>query len=301
MKPWPIKNALLLLTTSILLSACGGGSSGGGGGPDDEVVEIVEASAQITKQMISNNNSPDIPINPLGLKTSNPQKGSPTPFDALPFINIDKLVEESDSGSEPGPCGGTLTLNSYFAIDDETLYPVIYDFDFIFDNYCVPLDESYSVFYDGNMSYEFESTTELVGYYDISIAVNYQTDYPLAQSTGSINESLYCEWTNGIENLIESEDCQTLVSYSSDNGDYEAEVVVIEGDNDSGYSIDAVIEDDEGNRYELSFTGLTVCENGNFGTGSGTISYNGDTIGVEFISCDEVVITYQGVSETLAQ
>ena len=118
-------------------------------------------------------------------------------------------------------------------------------------------------------------------------------EYPV-YSSGSYYYAKSCTIVDG------NQQCNVGV-YETGTTTYTTADVTVTGNASSGYDLNYTLTDDDGNAYTVSFTGLTLCDDGHIGSGSGTIDYNGEQIDIEFISCDEFTVTHDGTTETFDQ
>ncbi|WP_317931815.1 hypothetical protein [Halioxenophilus sp. WMMB6] len=294
------KTSLGLLGFTLLLAACGGGGSGGGDkgiSTMEDATDVSKAFADVAKQALVGEafDGPDVGI------FSKPA-ASDTGFKTIIAPSIRKIVNE-DVPPETvfGDCGGSSTTSGSVSYDDVNGYPVTADLQVSLDSYCQTLDELYSITLDGSVAVVVDLESELAGSTEAEVDYSYSTDAPGLPPSGSFRQSASCTFSNGVDNIDDDLDCTYTTYYQGTRGEYEATDIVVTGNNDSGYDISATVVDAQGNSFDAMFSGLTVCANGNIGSGSGTINFNQGSIDLEYISCDEMVITFQGNAETVAQ
>jgi len=297
-----------ILILAGVLTACGGGGgddssndnagSGGGENPTVELDagELGTAAASLSSQLIaregnSNNLAPT--FGKQGSETSSLQ----SQFDDLVGLTLSEITVED------GICGGSITSDYTITTDDETVFPFEVESETVFDNYCLPIDANGNIFYNGSIYVEMDFPSENQGSSYWRFDLSYTSNHPaVIPSSGSWFEEVSCTFTDGINYSFDDEDCtETLIFSDSNDEEYRTEDVVVSGDNQNGYDVDFEFIDEDGTAFSASFTDLTVCQNGNIGSGSGAIVINEDELVIDFISCSEFTVTYNGETTALNQ
>lgn len=182
-----------------------------------------------------------------------------------------------------------------------------------FDNYCTyssafypdandpPLENGYTVIFNGSGALVVELTNELEGHYEFDLDYSFTSDDPALPPSMDLSQSMSCSFFSGAENFDPDLDCTVTINYAGEDQDYVATDLIVSGNNTSGYDLSLTVVDESNQEFSASFSDLTVCANGNFGSGTGTIDYNNASIDVEYIDCDTMVISYRGNSETRDQ
>lgn len=307
----------LLCTVFAFFIACGGSSddsstndslSGDGdvieGSVDETAEELAVAAQDTTSQILSYESDPSgytiIPTTASGASASKAFNKALAVFPSKQITSassfagdpIETYETSTEYISEDGPCGGTLSGTTTIIADDENIYPFEGEVDWSFDEYCHEDEDSWIIF-NGNGYYHFlfadseNGTSDLV--YDISYTSNI-----IGYTSGSCYYAEHCITVDGDEECsVGVTDIGTATYYTSD--------VSVSGDATSGYDISYYITDSDGNAFYIEFTDLIPCDDGGIGSGYGTVEYDGGYINIEFTSCDEFVVTYNGISETFDQ
>lgn len=123
--------------------------------------------------------------------------------------------------------------------------------------------------------------------YDLTISDGSQT-YNITATYECTNNGMSCTYSD------------TFV----DNGKrYRTTNVSVSGNNTSGYNVSATVFIGDLGYVEITATNLTICANGNIGTGTIEVTdANGNVVlSVTFPDCNTMVITYNGVPDTVPQ
>jgi len=240
-------------------------------------------------------------------------KTSPIAFSLTQNPTMNKtVVEDIDPTTLQGECGGTMTSAGSNGYDDELLYPYFVEGTVEFSDYCLHLSsvfngddaealDAYSIIFNGTGIISGDLPNAQEGHYEFLLDFGLTTDAPMLPPSVTLNQAVSCSYYNGASDFDASLDCSFTVIYDTEGQNFSANEFRIEGDNIGGYDVNVTFSDIDDNLYGASFFGLSLCANGNFGTGSGSISYNEELIDIEYTNCDEVVITYLGNSETVGQ
>ncbi len=306
-----LKLFLICAISTFLLISCGGGGGGGtssdGSGDAtstlDEGAEVKafaakETSAQIlaaeevdassSLRLMSNSSSPA-----ELLKATLPGMGSGK---VETLSESEEMIQPQDSasgsGSINGGCGGSASYDYTITYGDSSMYPMTYDYDYTYNDYCAS---------SGSYEFEFNGTLAMDGTYTSASTWSLEYDYDVTYTSnmsdnesGSLNYAETCDYQDGTLT------CSTGV-YNVGSVSYHTSGVSVSGDASSGYGTSYSLVDDDGNTCSVEFTDLILCDNGNISSGSGSVTYNGDTITIEFISCSQFKVTYDGNTETYDQ
>lgn len=306
------KLELLWLGFAFFLLSCGGGggssstaASAAAGSIDETQKELAVAAKETSAQILASesdmamlkatgvsSSAGDIPADIL--KDALTVSSDPQGLQAAASANMwQPTATESQSGTTEGDCGGSSSWSSVATYDDETIYPYIFDYRYVFDNYCLKYDD-YEILYNGVLTMYMVYTDQNNATFEYEYDLTYTSDIPYSAS-GSLSYAESCRISDGIET------CSVGV-YKAEATTYHTSDVAVSGNSSSGYDVSYTLTDSEGNTYAVMFTGLTLCENGHIGSGSGTMTYNNDErLSIEFVSCDQFVVTYNGYTETYSQ
>lgn len=279
------------------LTACGSGGSSDTGNTDNstpsggsnsststaiprtEIEETVMAAAETTASTIVSNISPE--ITPQLMASIEKAAYLAT----LPIGPVDV-----DEETEVGSCGGTMySRTTTSSPDDGTTYPISSIAEITYDDYCE--NSGYTV--DGIVYYEFTYNSQSSIYYAYRWDITY---YGLISADGAYHYKFSNECT--ISNSVT--ECTDGAWYESSTGsDYTLSGTNVNGNNTSGYDVSGTFVIDGDNGYQLTATGLTLCDNGNFGAGAIEIVYQGASfLTIEFTSCSDFTYVYEGVAYT---
>lgn len=295
--------SLFLLTSLSVLTACGGGSGGtstdgqgnsGGGSIDANSQEVAVASKETASQILMSESdiSGIIPMDSLLDMDALEETATSPKSQPDSYGGSSKAYTVSESDSLEGDCGGSARWTSTATINDEYIFPAAYDFDYVFDDFCMGSD-GFQVFFNGSVEAYIEMTDSYTGTSTYSYDVSYTTNIPLYGS-GSMTYFEICHTVDGIKS------CYPGV-YDSETTTYTTSDIVVSGDSSSGFNVSYTMKDTEGQTFSIEFTGLTLCTNGNIGTGNGTVTYGSEIISIEFTNCDEFTISHDGNSSVYSQ
>ena len=307
-----MKFFLFCAVFSFLLISCGGGggedvtSSDGSqteaSSIDEDAEDLAFAAKETSRQILASEeiDTSDLHIMSTSfsaltlLKEALPiSPGSELGLTAESADMIQPLATESGSDSVTGDCGGSMDYTYTIVYDDDDVFPATYDFDFEINDLCITNDEGYEFVYNGTLTMDGVLYTRYTGTLEYNIDALYTSDMPGYES-GSADYSETCEIS------YSTSTCSAGV-YDGDTTTYHTSGISVSENASSGYDVSYTIVDSDGNTWSVDFTGLTLCDNGNIGSGSGTVVYNGDLISIDFISCSQFQLTYDGNTETFAQ
>ena len=293
------KNVLNFLAVIGLISLVACSSSDGDDDTDQtsptETNNVSYAALETTKNIIdSKNSSLSIPL---------PNSSSHTGSLAINKVLLAKRdgyiselkATETETEIEEGNCGGQARYTSTTTTpdDSEQIYPILIDLEGSFDDYCIS-QSAQSVTYNGTLNFDYELTQSRLTYsYDINVSYVSSVN----SISGSYQASESCTQEN--QQLV----CTVGSSYVSSDGDtYTLSDASLSGDSQSGYNYSGTLTDTNNNTYSIDARGITVCDNGNIGTGTIDIDINGsDFAEVSFSDCDNFTVTYNGETSTLPQ
>lgn len=299
---------LLCIVSIFTLISCGGG--GGGTSSDDSATttsaidenaeDLALAAKETSAQILASEDidSSGLRVMSDGISPATLLKGTlPTSTKKAGFLaESEDLIEGqgtvSDSGSISGDCGGSASYTLDGTYDDADTYPMTYDYDITYNNFCVS-SGGYEFEFSGTLNMYGTWSSSSVGSFEYVYNTTYTSNMP-DNASGSLTYSETCDYNDG--DLT----CSTGV-YEGGSTTYHTSGVSVSGDATSGYDVSYSIVDSDGNTWSVEFTDLTLCDSGNIGSGSGTVVYNGDTITIEFISCSQFQVTYDGNTETYEQ
>ena len=287
------------------LSACGGGGSssssgsndvssgsdngsGGQGAGSDVSVEdenLTYAATEITKQAIALESAPS-----LGEALSGGATGGQKTQQPL------SATEMFDS-TELGPCGGSISTSGVITTPDEPnqIFPFTLDGDVVFNDYCVSEDGFESVINgDAEFLFDVSESSSLFSFvYDFS----FTSDNPLIPS-GSFMAAETCT-VEGDGPVV----CESSTSYQTLDGEtFSLSEIELTGSPETGLNLNGEFDAEDGESYTIMASNLTLCDNGNFQSGTIIISNgSGEQISVSFPNCNELTVTIDGVATTLPQ
>lgn len=158
----------------------------------------------------------------------------------------------------------------------------------------------FTVVYD-NCSYSYGSETTLIDgtatwtfnednsfSYEYDLTTTYAGETTTITGTYSCNAEGSCSYE---DNFVEGG-----TSYSVSN-------VLVSGNNSSGFSVSARVSHEDYGYIDIQGTGLVLCSGGGFSAGniSVTDSSGSVVLQINFVSCTEMTVTYEGVAETVSQ
>ncbi len=159
-----------------------------------------------------------------------------------------------------------------------------YSFSYVYDQ-CNYTFGDYSVVTDGTGSLEYDNgitTTE----FNLTITTNDET-YTMSGT-----------WT-----CSDMLDCTFDEEFSVEGVDYQVSNVEVSGNTSSGFNISGRINHSDLGYVDFVATGLVQCTDGGFESGNIVItdSTSSEVVSITFVSCTEMTITFNNVSETVAQ
>jgi len=292
-----IKNTLIAATlVSLVGCGSGGGSSNGSGGSTHQSL----FSGNETAATATTENSEDIArAASEGLTRALETEGMALPIGAdieeeNIFSIFNELVNEQDLSLPTaftqvyqGDCGGT---ERFTGPDSEPSIGSRFTVRIEYNNYC----ESGGMITDGMYEY---TATYMGGDSLVDANFVYDVDYIFdSQIVSSINVVAQCQ---GELDRFDAENCTITSDFVGvTGGTYRISNVDINGN-----SLTATVYESVLGRIEISASNLHQCSNGNFDSGTILItdSTGSAVISVTFSSCDEYVVTYQGVANTYSQ
>ena len=304
-----ITKLLLTSLSCLALISCGGGG-GGGGGQDDDKNQQAFSSEEVSIATVDtlgisiesfkgdfvaprSINSPSSPIEQLKSTISAYTDSQPD--------NLQIRATDTTSNTVNGNCTtlppGSYTVSSSVTTPDDSRmpYPRTGFADFVYNDYCTQVVINGDVFnsiFDGVVYFDFDLTSDTDGTISYIWDLRITSTSPNGLESNDIYLSETCVISNRISNCTESYNHR-----SEDGTEYELSETTIDGSEDTGFTIEGTVSDNNGNSYAISFQGLKTCENGNFSEGSGTITINNEnSIFIKFEDCNTFTVTYDGVS-----
>lgn len=285
------------LIVVIFLVACGGGGSsndnatasknGGaannsgnentGGQVDSEALRAADVAINVTKRAIANSSG----TLPTGVSQKPQQK--------LPL-----KPTATEEEVEYGTCGGQFVSRSNTDEINYSEFPVSYWVEAEYDEYCLDFD-GYQITYDGTISVRYNYSSGESYYIAYAYDLVYTSNIS-GYGSGHISMSEECSKTSGSEAV-----CSSYSNYSDNDVEYQLEQPQISGDENSGYSFNGLVMGSDGVEYQIRVENIVFCDEGTIASGSIEIDFESETARLEFISCSEYTLTYQGVSEILQQ
>ncbi len=311
------KLSFLSIVFICLLVACSGGSSsdddiapssGSGSSSSGGTPGVIDATAREVA-LAANDTSAQILSSESGVDMVRSNSGS------FPYAEILKdalaaakatgsvpkdIVSEPETILEEGACGGSMNGTCVRTYDDDpdVFFPVEVDCDYTLEGYCLNVDmndDVYEVVYDGQYSAYMMCTDVSNCSSEYRYDFTYTSTIPPYNLSGSVHYAESCYLLDG------TQECSVGI-YESGTTTYHTSDVSVSGSASSGYDVSYTINDSDGHVFYVEFTDLTLCDNGKIGSGGGSIRFDADElISVEFISCEEAVVTYDGITETVSQ
>jgi hypothetical protein len=324
------KSLILSVAVTMLLTACGGSSDsdskGIGAGSaitysgvttpatitSDNSEALAESGTAVTKSLTASDNTDQIPF-AIVSNTQSDEVGK-TVNRILNQV-LDNTAESSNlpigiTEVENGSCGGTATANG-----TENQFQVT------FNNYCddgltingvmsgseTDLSSSWSTNGltvsgpNGTMTMSGSSsctTTEAANTYTETCTQNVQVS-----SNGITSNSNYTEVCIITYDPTYNEDCTETEYLQASNGQiYQVEDSYVSGSDSNGWNTGGTFYDPTYGSVYFYASNIQYCANGNIQSGSITLSDESNNfLSVTFNSCDEMTITLDGNSTTVAQ
>ena len=293
-----MKKSLLLGCSLAILIGCGEETTGAKHNPRSDSPtahsnEITAIATELAKQSIATNNAPMDFSEALNSATSSLSKETVSYSE-----NIDVDID--------GNCGGSMGMKGkvFVAEDPDASTQMSADLKMSYNDFCVASFE-YETTLDGNVDTEMtvynDNKMDMSMDYDLS----FESDDPAIPS-GYITLSMDCSMDFG--DLSSGNDaaflagCSISTSYVAPNGQtYSIKDLEVTSDAD-GVNMSGEFSGKEGT-FDYTAEDLTLCDNGNIGSGTITLEDkdSGDTVEVEYISCDEYTVTEDGETTTHEQ
>ena len=295
-----IKNTLIAATLASLVGCGGGGSSSG---ESDSNSTAGSFSGNSEAATASEENSEALAITAFeGVSQAILTGDTDLPFggteakEASAYSMSNDLLSNDDLGlpfgaitkvTTPGECGGSETFT---APDSIPAVGSRFTVEWVWDNYC----DSSSFIRNGAFGYSAIYTGDdllhdLNWVYDISFTYEGKVYYSIdmeGQCTGEVDD-------------FNQDNCNISSNFSGiTGGTYRIENVTLEG-----ATVSATVYESELGKIDVVASNLHQCSNGNFDAGeiSVTDSTGEEAITLTFYSCDEYVMTYEGVANTYSQ
>lgn len=307
-----MKNWCVILFLSAFLASCGSGSSGGtdpgmrdNGNMEPEVPSEVLSRARGTTETAKGAIIVDLTVTPIITKQATSSSylvvGALKQHADEMFLDaFSAMPTEVEDVNLTGTCGGntTGTITTTTPENEAERFPLSVVFDVDYNEFCIDSGNG-QVTADGNLYISIVFLAEDAWESEISYDVDYSADnspFPAA----NVQASQSCVKLSGMP-----EQCDVDNSFVVGGANYTLSSGGIDGNENDGYSFEATLTEDNGDdivSYEVVFSDLVVCDNGNFESGSFTVSeVGGDTLSVEFLDCDTARVSYQGITEDVDQ
>lgn len=307
----PLSKIACTFLISLFVVACGGGSSGSGSGSSSNFSKDIADAAIASSGSILARQSGNVP-----LRSSEQQFSSSNDVNSL-LVDVtknrlssivDSIIAEELSGqktadrtevdttSVAGSCGGTLESISTITSPDAVgvTYPITGMVRSTFNNYCIGSTQA-SVTINGTATVDFTLSSVILSSHSYSFNISYSAVTPQGNTSGSWNATESCTTTSG--NSV----CTASSSEVVNGTTYTLSNAVVSGNNSSGYQYSGTMSNGT-DTYVVNAANITVCGNNKIGTGTITLTINlTDTVIVSFPNCNQMVVTYQGVSTTYSQ
>lgn len=298
-----------VLLFALALTACGGGGGGGGGGNDDgggdggttysgstseatvddtNTDDIGRASAEGTLASLRQEQAQD--ASPLATDTMSEEAMADVHMDVIRearVTGLNRTVGSQATSTVSGDCGGSAAVDSTSNSDGSVVTGSV-----VYSDYCVS-DGTDSVIFNGTVDYRIETDSSgALTYYRFSYD-NFR--FTSNGDTQSLTATVECTFSSSTVSCTTSSDF-----VGSDGRTYRTTDYTVSGDASSGYDVSARVYDPDHGYVEIAATNITVCANGNIGTGTITVTDSTGTniMTVTFTSCSEYTVTYNGVTDT---
>ena len=290
-----IKRSVLLGCSLALIIGCGEETTGAKHNPRSDSPtahsnELSDIATELAKQSLASNSAPT-------------DFSSVFPNTTASLAKAKVAATENINQSIKGDCGGSLAAKgkATYSEDPENL-SFSMDMDMKLDDFCIT-SNSYESTMNGMIDYQIsldsDNKLEMSMDYDLS----FESEDPAVPS-GYITLLADCSMDfNDFGNdaaLLTA--CSITTSYVAPNGQTYS-IKDLEVTNDAnGIDMSGEFSGKEGT-FDYTAEDLTLCANGNIGSGSITLEDkdSGDTIEVEYISCDEYTVTEDGETTTHEQ
>lgn len=203
--------------------------------------------------------------------------------------------EEVQTSTEVGPCGGTsTTTTTTISGEGSNIYPIQSSAVAVYNDYC-QTSGPYQVIMNGRVTVEITLGENGDGPISYGYDLSYTSVGLDIEQSGRMVVNQYCSSLMDIESCYESADFVSTQgnSYSLNNYDVSSSNGI--------YSVSGSFTINDGTTYQYDAQGLSLCDNGYFGTGSITLSSSdGEYLAVEFTSCTEYSYVYEGQAYTVS-
>lgn len=279
-----ISKWVLVMFSSFVLTACGGSGSGSGGGgsPSAATVNGENKTEVANTAKIGSEKAIEGSAAPRSMARSmNSESLSYVLMkDTVSFVNRGAMARDTiDLSASVCPGGGSAVYETTGQSSQYGSFTVVYDnceYSYGSETTVVDGTATWTVNEDGSFSYEYDLTTTYAG------------ETTSITGTYSCDAEFNCSYQ---DNFVEGG-----TSYSVSN-------VSVSGDNSSGFSVSARVSHEDYGYIDIQGTGLKLCSGGGFSTGtiSVTDSSGSSVLQIDFVSCTEMTVTFDGVAETVSQ
>jgi len=288
----------ILLVSSMGLAACGGGGGGGdgdtgGGGSfnsssaatitDENAAEMSVGAAEGTKKSINSS------VAPLGVVVSDREA-----VGALLEASADALREQASGPTLPMAI--TQDLSAQVCTGGGTY---VFQSDDIGTQSANPSGSGTATYSNCNFDGTVIDGTALFEWADNFNHIDYTYDMTVSYGgqTYDVAGTMSCDFS------ASGGGCTYSENYVAGGRSYRVENIQVSGNNSSGYTVSARVVNSVYGYVDISATGITICANGNIGSGtvSVTDSSGNVVLTITFPDCDTMVATFDGVTQTAPQ
>lgn len=277
-----ISKWVLVMFSAFVLAACGGGGSGGGGSTSAATVDGDNKTEVANTAKIGSEKAIEGSAAPRSLaRTMNSESLSYVLMkDTVSFVNRGAMARDTvDLSSTVCPDGGSAIYETTGQSSQYGSFTVVYDdcvYSYGSESTTIDGTATWTTNEDGSFSYEYDLMTTYAG------------ETTTITGTYSCDAEFNCSYE---DNFVEGG-----TSYSVSN-------VSVSGNNSSGFSVSARVSHEDYGYIDIEATGLILCSGGGFeaGTISVTDSSGSSVLQIDFVSCTEMTVTFDGVAETVSQ
>jgi len=275
-----------VILSAFILAACGGGSGGGSGGEpapasaatvDGENKTEVAQSAKIgSEKAIESSAAP----RSLVMFSQNENLAYNLMKDTVSFVSHGAMTRDTVDLSEyVCPDGGTAVYETSGQSSQYGSFTVVYTnctYSYGSETTVIDGTATWTTNEDGSFSYEYNLTTTYAG------------ETTTITGTYSCDSEFNCSYQ---DNFVEGG-----TSHSISN-------VSVSGNNSSGFNVSARVSHEDYGYIDIEATGLILCSGGGFESGNISVTDSSGSIvlQIDFVSCSEMTVTFDGVAETVPQ
>lgn len=282
-----ISKWLFVIFTAFVLAACGGGGGGSGGDDDTSTsaatvdgnnkTEVAKTAKIGSEKAIEGSSAPRTLTRALGSDSLSYS----LMMDTVSFLKHGAMSRETvDLSAQVCPGGGSAIYETTGGQNAQTGSATV-----VYDN-CEYSYGSETTVINGTATWTFNEDNSFSYEYDLT--TTYAGETTTITGTYSCNAEGSCSYE---DNFVEGG-----TSYSVSN-------VSVSGNNSSGFSVSARVSHEDYGYIDIEATGLILCPGGGFETGTISVadSSGSAVLQIDFINCNEMTVTYEGVAETVSQ